>query len=197
MIIVGGVINHMINPVNCPDGNDKWAEDREKGLSATEIVAKCGKDGAEYQPWSSSFYGAVGLISTIGCGTFNARSDFAKFMYTIYMVPAIMSMAVATIEFMSWATEHESAFDALDIKENEFQSLDRNHDNQIDRYEFLRYVLQRYQFVSEKDLDIHDDHFTQMDVSGDGVITVDELRGYFKKPGGRRNPNENPELVGR
>ena len=56
-----------------------------------------------------------------------------------------------------------------------FDQIDTNKDGALQRSEFLRYALLKFEYVEKGDLDLIDALFDSLDVRKDGTLTKDEI----------------------
>lgn len=89
--------------------------------------------------------------------------------------------------------KRNSRIDAF--SEEMIAEMDESGDGKVDRYEFLRYVLQRYDMVRREEIDVIMQSFAALDRDGNGFLDRQDLN-YFAPETASDIPDENAREVG-
>lgn len=141
------------------------------------------KEGWE---WYQALYYFVITSATVGYGDLSPSTAGLRLFAVLYIIVAVAAMgeflgAISSRivesrqeQFYAHLMEHKFDFDDLQI-------MDTNHDNEVSELEFVLFMLKSMHKVDDELLKDLQDRFKEMDVTGDGTLSVDDLKKMHQK----------------
>lgn len=138
---------------------------------------------AYLEGWSviNAFYYSVVTATTIGFGDLHPTSELTKFCAIIFIPFAVGVTGYIMGQCASFLIElrrsdHEKRLWTCDIKLEDLEALDRNHNGGVSELEYIRFMLVAMKKVDGKLFDELHDQFRQLDMNHDGVVTKKDLQ---------------------
>jgi potassium channel subfamily K len=131
--------------------------------------------------WYDAFYYSVVTATTIGFGDLTPTSELTKFCAVIFIPFAVANMGYilgqcATFLVEQRREEHNKKLWTCDLKLEDLQALDEDHDGGVNELEYIKYMLIAMKKVDSNLFDELHDQFRQLDLNNDGVVTKKDLK---------------------
>ena len=138
---------------------------------------------AYLEGWSviNAFYYSVVTATTIGFGDLHPTTELTKFCAIIFIpfavgVTGYIMGQCASFLVESRRADHEKRLWTRDIKLEDLEALDRNHNGGVSELEYIRFMLVAMKKVDGKLFDELHDQFRQLDLNHGGVVTKNDLQ---------------------
>lgn len=172
------------------------------GLCAKEVVDKCWSaicmlrkylnsvvpifSGAlmiaylEGWPWYDALYYTVITATTIGLGDLTPTRELTKACAVIFIPFAVAAMGYIMGQCASFLVElrreeHEKKLWASNLKLEDIQALDADHEGGVNEVEYIKFMLVAMKKVDAHLFDELHDQFKQLDVTKSGLVTKRDL----------------------
>jgi len=163
-----------------------------QALSAIATIFALIAMGAGFVYWSEGWepldaiYWAVVTAATVGYGDLTTENEMTRLFGVPYMLVAVGGFAVCLSKFGSIFMEIEAernvnAFVARGVSEGMIDEMDEDGSGEIDKAEFLEYMLVTLGKVDQEDVDKVLAMFDELDVDGGGTIGKEDIVAK-KKP---------------
>jgi predicted anti-sigma-YlaC factor YlaD len=172
MILIGTIVFGYLSSCTCSYGRtaiDGCKED------------DCADTGGATRTVLDAFYMSCITLTTVGFGDQSPKSFGGRIFGCIWMLVGVVATAnfvgAFTDFFMEEEKEERKKYNRID--EQIFREIDVNHDGTLSKYEFASFVLRQYGLVQKEDLDIIMQQYEQLDATGDGLVTFEDVEAYF------------------
>lgn len=134
----------------------------------------------EEMGFSEAFYMSCITLTTIGFGDIHPKTEIGRAFACVWMVLGISSAAnmVSRVAEVFLTQKRNSRINKFN--DEMLTEMDESGDGRVDRCEFLRYVLRRYDLVQKEELDMIMAQFDSLDRDGSGFLDQEDLK-YFQK----------------
>jgi len=130
--------------------------------------------------WSECLYFAVITSTTIGFGDYTPEQGtdrlFACF-YILFAVGTITFFFGSVIDMITHFKRQKfmSHFHSKQLHWNDLQIMDNNMDGQVDKGEYVEYMLTSLNFVDPSLIEELHDRFDALDIDNDGFLTTEDV----------------------
>lgn len=161
-----------------------------------DTYEQCVLTGGYTKDWSSSFYMSAITLTTVGFGDYQPRTTLGRIVGIIWMligtiVTGSFISSLSTYLFEARQTaEREAAFsasDAADIDKQTFEKMDKNHDGNLSKGEFLAYTLVKYNLADEALVDEICSLYDRLDENKTNKVTLEMIEKSKRKRMERQN----------
>jgi hypothetical protein len=152
----------------------------------TAGYAVCAETSGITKSFVDSFYMSCITLTTVGFGDFAPVTQLGRAIGTVWMLVGV----VVTANFIGEITQNfieveKERKNYSRITAKTFAEIDVDNSGSLSKYEFVSYVLLQYGLVQKEDLDEILEMYRQLDTSGDGAVTYEDLEAFtehMKKP---------------
>lgn len=141
------------------------------------MVAKCEQTGGAIKGWIDSFYMAVITLTTVGFGDHSPKSISGRIFGCFWMALGVGAFANFVAEFGKVFLQVQRKNRMMSSKEV-FNIIDVDGSGALAKSEFREFALLKWGLVEPEQFQAIDSLFKQMDKSGDGSVSFDELQIY-------------------
>lgn len=141
------------------------------------IEAQCHSTGGAVKSWIDSFYMSVITLTTVGFGDFSPKSISGRIFGCFWMALGVGSFANFVAEFGKAFLTAQRKANIMSSKEI-FSRIDKDGSGFLALHEFREFALLKWGLVEPEQMAGIDALFKQIDKSGDGSVSIDELQVY-------------------
>lgn len=172
-IVVGTIFFATYEACSCSFGRS-----RVTGCSHANYEV-CKTTGGYLQTWGTAFYMSVVTLTTVGFGDHTPKSMLGRGLGIVWMFCGVASIAnwVAQLS-VYFLQDHLTRTERLQeaVTEDNFKEIDADGDGKMSLSEYRAYVLVKHGLISQRDLDIIDEHFASLDKERTGCVTLDVVK---------------------
>lgn len=137
---------------------------------------QCVAGGGQTKTFSQSFYMAIITMTTVGFGDFSPQTKIGRFIGLILMVLGVLATTNLITSMSAYQDGRRRKARELRQKHDDlFPAVDYNNSGTLGRAQFQLYMLLKLGKTSLEDLKQLDNIFNEMDHSGDGQISTEEV----------------------
>ncbi len=131
-------------------------------------------------PWYDALYYTVITATTIGLGDLTPTREVTKACAIIFIPFAVAAMGYILGQCASYLVQlrredHEKKLWACNMKLEDIQALDQNHEGGVNELEYIKFMLVAMKKVDAHLFDELHDQFKQLDVTKSGLVTKRDL----------------------
>lgn len=145
--------------------------DGVKACSVSLFEQDCPED--QLRTYIDAFYMCVITMTTVGFGDQTPQTKNSRLVSTAWMILGIAATANMIGRVSDVFFTQRKVFRVLNRKL--FDKIDKDENNQIHKWQFLQYMLVKYDLVDQEDIDFIMLQFNSLDRSGDGVLSLEDL----------------------
>lgn len=142
----------------------------------------CEETGGYQKSFLDAFYMSCVTLTTVGFGDFAPRSVAGRTFFLFWGLFGVVAVANFSVQFGEAFLVVSRLEDKMEINVEEvFDEIDVDKTGTIDKDEFLIFALLEYGLITRWELEEIYNQFEEMDTSGDGSLSRDEITGRFHK----------------
>ncbi len=131
-------------------------------------------------PWYDALYYTVITATTIGLGDLTPTRQLTKACAVIFIPFAVAAMGYILGQCASYLVQlrredHEKKLWACNLKLEDIQALDQNHEGGVNELEYIKFMLVAMKKVDAHLFDELHEQFKQLDVTKSGLVTKRDL----------------------
>jgi hypothetical protein len=176
-VFLGGIVFfRLFENCSCSYGLGKIA-----GCDNTDFLS-CSATGGYVKGWADCFYMSAITLATIGFGDFQPRSHMGRLFGIIWMLVGVVSTATFLSSLAAWLFESSKrkAFTKSDVilsvTEQSFKQIDRDHDGNLSRGEYLAFTLTKYGLVTEELIEEIFKQYDDLDVRKNNKVSWEMIK---------------------
>lgn len=144
------------------------------------VEARCEETGGAVKGWIDSFYMAVITLTTVGFGDHSPKSQTGRIFGCFWMALGVGAFGNFVAEFSKVFLQAQRKSRMMSSKEV-FKTIDTDGSGYLAKSEFREFALLKWGLVEPEQLAGIDSLFKQIDKSGDGRVSEQELQVYCGK----------------
>jgi potassium channel subfamily K len=144
------------------------------------VEDRCEATGGAIKGWIDSFYMSVITLTTVGFGDHSPKSVIGRIFGCFWMAFGVGTFANFVTEF-SKAFLKASRKGRMMSSQDVFKLIDTDDSGFLVLHEFREFALLKWGLVEPEQMSGIDALFSQIDKSGDGHISMEELQVYCGK----------------
>lgn len=141
------------------------------------IAAQCASTGGAVKSWVESFYMSVITLTTVGFGDHSPKSIPGRIFGCFWMALGVGAFANFVTEFSKVFLTAQRKSRMMSSK-NIFNGIDKDGSGFLAPNEFREFALLKWGLVTPEQMAGVDGLFKQIDKSGDGSVSLEELELY-------------------
>jgi potassium channel subfamily K len=126
-----------------------------------------------------AFYMSCITLTTVGFGDFAPKTELGRAVACVWMLVGVVVttnlIGEITSTFLEAAKERKNY---ARISYDTFGEIDVDGNGTLSKYEFVSFVILQYGLVKKEDLDEIIKMYEQLDTSGDGVVTYEDIEAF-------------------
>jgi hypothetical protein len=133
--------------------------------------------GVKIEGWSpnEAWYQAVTTASTVGYGDFTPQTQLGRLLFVFFIPVGVAACVFCTGTIQEYIMRRRQGDHIKSVKQ--LLEMDIDGDGEVCLEEFQLFMLQQMGKVDEGTMAILSRQFDALDVSGDGVLSADDLVG--------------------
>ena len=140
----------------------------------------------EHWPWYDSIYYTVVTATTIGFGDIVPTHEYSRAFAIIFIPVAVASMGYITGDIASYIVEKKrneyyKRLWSAEIGISDIEALDANHKGGVCALEYIKFMLVAMKKIDGALFDELRNRFEELDMSGNGMITKQDVMCIAKK----------------
>eukprot|EP00040_Diaphanoeca_grandis_P032144 m.194283 g.194283 ORF g.194283 m.194283 type:complete len:772 (+) comp32519_c0_seq1:322-2637(+) len=154
------------------------ADSNETVVVVAKLIQTVEPDFERELKWEEAFYWAVITGTTVGFGDISLQSDGAKGFALLYLWVIVAATGIMLPEVSNLIKGGEGDLSKMlsrELDESLIREFDISGDGEVDKGEWLRAFLVALGYVDGDLCDIILSQFDQLDVSGDGNLSIEDI----------------------
>lgn len=171
LCVVGTVFFALYESCSCSYGVTR--------VSGCEDGPTCAATGGNVKTWVDAWYMALVTLTTVGFGDQSPHSQIGRAFGMVWMTFGVVAMAHFASRFGEVFLHNQKNQRRLEVSSPSlFKQIDRNGSGALDRDEFLRYALVKFQLLSRTDVDGIDKLFDEINTKEKQELSYDDIKEY-------------------